>query len=129
MHANPTYKQLEASMRISAFTLWQWVEVSISSLVALVFGIYISPFTTTATLFVSIVLAGSPVALSYGAMAHEWSVADALRAQWAWFMRPRRYLPGAGAASCGYLVEATAPQPEAECRTVQREEPAVLWDL
>lgn len=129
MLSNPTYKQLEARMRIGAFTLSQWTEIAAATIGALVFGVYLSPFSTTLTLFTAVVVAGSPLALSYGAMAHEWSVVDALRAQWRWFTKPRRHLPGPGIPTSGYLVVRQPPETPARGHAVQGREPSVLWDL
>ena len=53
----------------------------------------------SATIFVSIVGAGLPVAVSYGAMGLEFSVgAVRARAAWRYWREPRRYLAGAGRA-------------------------------
>ena len=91
MAVNPTYKHLEASLRLGAFSLGQWAQILAAVVLALLFGIYLSPLGLTPTIFVSIVVAGSPLALSYGAMAQEWSVAEAIRAQWRWARHPRGY--------------------------------------
>ena len=131
MALNPTYKHLEQSLRIGAFTLSQWAQILLATVLALIFGVYLSPLPLTMTIFVSIVLAGSPLALSYGAMAQEWSVAEALRAQWRWLRHPRRYLPGPSRAARGYVVlRAPAPIPEmtsgAPAGSQERSE---LWDF
>ena len=47
---------------------------------------------------------GLPVALSYGAMGLEFSVAGFAAAAWRYWREPRRYLPGAGQPSPGYVV-------------------------
>lgn len=102
--ANPTYKHLEASLRLGPFSLGQWAQILVAGVLALVFGIYLSPLPVAPTIFGSIVLAGSPLAMSYGVMAHEWSVTDAVRAQWQWLRRPRAYLPGPSRDGSGYVV-------------------------
>ena len=62
-----------------------------------VFGVYLSPLPTQVTIFVSIVGAGLPVAVSYGAMGLEFSVgAVRRRRRGATGAQPRRYLAGAG---------------------------------
>jgi len=139
MAVNPTYKHLEASLRLGAFSLGQWAQVLLAVVLALTFGIYLSPLPLTPTIFVSIVLAGSPLALSYGAMAQEWSVTDALGAQWRWLRRPRCYLPGPSDHATGYIVlaeEPAATEPTAGARAYrpadgvavdQSGEP--LWDV
>ncbi len=139
MAVNPTYKHLEASLRLGAFSLAQWAQVLLAVVLALTFGIYLSPLALTPTIFVSIVLAGSPLALSYGAMAQEWSVTDALGAQWRWLRRPRCYLPGPSDNATGYMVLAEEPadadpgarirayRPSAAGAVDQSGEP--LWDV
>jgi hypothetical protein len=134
MLANPTYKQLEASLRIGALTLAQWAQVLVAGVVALVFAVYVSPLPIGATIFVSVVLAGAPVALSCGAMAQEWSVIDAMRAQWAWFTSPRKYLPGPGQKATGYMTlpadehSGEPGRPPGNPDAMQKER-SFLWDL
>ena len=131
MALNPTYKHLEQSLRIGAFTLSQWAQILLATVLALIFGVYLSPLPLTVTIFISIVLAGSPLALSYGAMSQEWSVAEALRAQWRWLRHPRRYLPGPSGAGRGYVVlRAPAPPPEVtSAARSTRDERSELWDF
>src|SRR5919201_7016885 len=111
---HPTYKHLEAKLRLGTLSLGQWVQITAAGTAAAVFGIYVSPLPTTATIFVSIVGAGLPVALSYGAMGLEFSVAQFARAAWRYWRQPRRFLAGAGQPTTGYLVHAdpiTTPAP------------------
>ena len=139
MSVNPTYKHLEASLRLGAFSLAQWAQVLVAVVLALTFGIYLSPLPLTPTIFVSIVLAGSPLALSYGAMAQEWSVTDALGAQWRWLRRPRCYLPGPSDQAIGYIVlaeEPAHPEPGMHGRAYRPSDAAAvdqsgepLWDV
>ena len=73
-------------------------------------------------------LAGLPVALSYGAMGLEFSVADFASAAWRYWRGPRSFLPGAGAPIVGYVVrgrEHGQSSPPAEQQA--REE--LLWDF
>lgn len=138
MITSPTYKQLEARLRIGVFTLRQWSEILLSATFALLFALYVSPFGIATTIFVSIVAAGIPIAVSYGAMSQEWSVLDALHAQWGWLTRPRRRLPGPGADTQGYLVLAASKATEeldhalsedlVETKDMDMEEGA-LWDF
>jgi hypothetical protein len=101
---HPTYKHLEARLRLGAFTLGQWTQITAAVIVATLFGGYVSPLPAQATIFISIVGAGLPVAISYGAMGLEFSVAQFSRAAWRYWRSPHRYLPGAGAPTSGYLV-------------------------
>ena len=127
---HPTYKHLEAKLRLGAFSLGQWAQIMTAGVAAAVFGGYASPLPTQATIFVSIVAAGLPVALSYGAMGLEFSVAQFARAGWRYWRHPRRYLAGAGEPTVGYIVLA---EPARQATTAAGDgsltEAALLWDV
>lgn len=127
---NPTYKHLEASLRLGTFTLGQWAQVISAAVVALLFGIYLSPLPITATIFVSVLMAGLPLAVSYGAMGLDFSLAQMARAALRFWREPRHHLPGPGSELAGYRVHQAplqlGPAPEVP-------EPAgasgeALWD-
>jgi hypothetical protein len=130
---HPTYKHLEAKLRLGSFSLGQWAQITGAGVVAAVFGVYVSPFPTSVTIFISIVGAGMPVALSYGAMGLEFSVAEFAAAGWRYWREPRRYLPGGGQLPAGYLVRAGSvdelalapPHPDTEHAT----DAEPLWDF
>ena len=61
---HPTYKHLEARLRLGAFSLGQWAQIAAAGVAAAVFGGYLSPFSTQVTIFVSIVGAG-PVSYTH----------------------------------------------------------------
>ena len=84
---------------------------------------------TQATIFVSIVAAGFPVALSYGAMGLEFSVAQFARAAWRYWRQPRRFLAGPGQPSPGYVVLADpgSATPHSSAHPRQQGEP--VWDV
>lgn len=125
---HPTYKHLEAKLRLGAFSLAQWAQITVAGACAAVFGGYLSPFPLQVTIFVSILGAGLPVALSYGAMGIEFSVAQLARAGWRFWREPRRFLPGPGEATSGYVVLADAQRRDLteSTATVGRE---LLWDV
>lgn len=125
---HPTYKHLEARLRLGAFSLGQWTQVTAAGVAAAVFAGYVSPFPTQVTVFVSIIGAGLPIAVSYGAMGLEFSVAQLAAAAWRYWRQPRRYLPGAGAVSTGYLVveEPRTPGPQSTLDSGDRQ---LLWDV
>jgi hypothetical protein len=124
---HPTYKHLEARLRLGAFTVGQWMQITAAGALAAVFGVYLSPFPTTVTIFVAIVGAGLPIAASYGAMGLEFSVGQFAAAAWRHWRHPRRYLPGPGAAASGYVVRATEPPASAKVAPEVGEE--LLWDV
>jgi hypothetical protein len=125
---HPTYKHLEAKLRLGSLSLGQWAQISGTGAAAAAFGVYVSPMPTGATIFVSIVGAGMPVALSYGAMGLEFSVADFAAAAWRYWRHPRRYLPGAGNSSRGYVVRREQTKQTSDGHE-PRLEGDLLWDF
>jgi hypothetical protein len=101
---HPTYKHLEAKLRLGSFSPGQWAQITAAGAAAAVFAMYVSPLPASVTIFVSIVGAGLPVALAYGAMGLEFSVAEFAAAAWRYWREPRRYLPGGGQLPRGYTV-------------------------
>jgi hypothetical protein len=131
---HPTYKHLEAKLRLGAFSLGQWAQIGLAGVLAAVFGVYVSPLPSTVTIFVSIVGAGLPVAVSYGAMGLDFSVGQFVGSAWRYWRSPRQYLPGAGTTAVGYVVE---PTPAADASEVRPQRPSAgsgattegLWDV
>jgi len=78
---------------------------------------------------VAIVGAGLPVAVSYGAMGLEFSVAQFAQAAWCYWRQPRRFLAGAGEPSPGYRVLAEQAPATASPSYHQRPEGELLWDV
>jgi hypothetical protein len=127
---HPTYKHLEARLRLGAFSLGQWAQITTAGVTAALFGGYVSPFPTQVTLFVSIVGAGLPVAVSYGAMGLEFSVAQIARAGWRYWRQPRRFLAGPGEPTAGYAVVADRVHHQGtQAADPATSEGAVLWDV
>jgi len=125
---HPTYKHLEGRLRLGAFSIGQWAQIAVAAVAAALFGGYVSPFGAQVTIFVSIVGAGIPIAVSYGAMGLEFSVTQLARAAWRYRRHPRRFMPGPGLA-VGYTVSAD-PDPAAGAATgAHPSEGAVLWDV
>lgn len=125
---HPTYKHLEAKLRLGAFSLGQWAQITIAAAGAAIFGGYVSPFPFQVTVFVSIVGAGLPVALSYGAMGIEFSVTQLARCGWRYWREPRRFLAGPGEATSGYVVQPEPPLPESTQPTAVGGRD-LLWDV
>jgi hypothetical protein len=126
---HPTYKHLEAKLRLGSLSLGQWVQIALAGTAAAVFGVYVSPLPASATVFVSIVAAGMPVAVSYGAMGLDFSVADFARAAWRYWRSPRRYVSGAGQLSRGYVVHIEQPVSTPESRGPRLADQEALWDF
>jgi hypothetical protein len=126
---HPTYKHLEARLRLGAFSVGQWAQITIAGVAAAVFGVYVSPLPTSATVFVTIVCAGLPVAVSYGAMGLEFSVGEFAVAAWRYWREPRRYLPGPGGSAIGYVVQAADPAQAQAAPRQPRASEELLWDV
>ena len=124
---HPTYKHLEDRLRLGAFSLGQWAQITTAGIAAAVFGGYVSPLPAQATIFVSIVGAGVPVAISYGAMGLEFSITHFTRAAWRYWRSPRRYLPGRGEPTSGYIVLCDPAEQAPSADAAAKRE--LLWDV
>jgi hypothetical protein len=132
--AHPTYKHLEDRLRLGAFTLGQWAQIASAVTLAAVFGIYVSPLPATATIFVSIVGAGLPVAVAYGALGLDFSVGQLAVSAWRYWRAPRHYLPGPGRSAVGYVVERPPARETSDPKSPaaaggRAGERGALWDL
>jgi hypothetical protein len=101
---NETYKHLEDPLRLSGLTLGQYAAMGGTTLVAIVFGLYISPLPAGVTLAVSMFMAGLPIALSYAVSGFDVKMTETLSALWRWAREAKHYLPGAGEPPVGYVV-------------------------
>ncbi|MGI9100246.1 MAG: hypothetical protein ACR2H2_17430 [Solirubrobacteraceae bacterium] len=101
---NETYKHLEDPLRLSGLTIGQYAALSGTALVAIVFGLYISPLSPGVTMGLSLFLAGLPVALSYAVSGLDIAITDTLAALYRWARNDKHYLPGAGETPAGYVV-------------------------
>jgi hypothetical protein len=101
---NETYKHLEDPLRVSGLTVGQYAAVAGSALVAIVFGLYLSPLSPGVTMGLSLFLAGLPIALSYAVSGFDVAFSDTLTALYRWAREDKHYLPGAGEAPAGYVV-------------------------
>jgi hypothetical protein len=101
---NETYKHLEDPLRLSGLTIGQYAMLCGTTLVAIVFGLYISPLPTGVTMGVCLFLAGLPVSVSYAVSGFDVSVTDTLAALYRWAREDKHFLPGAGETPTGYVV-------------------------
>ena len=129
---NPTYKHLEAKLRLGGLRLGQWFQLVLAGGVAVVFGMYVSPLPAGPTIALSVFVAGLPVSVSFAALGLEFSVRGFIAAVWRWARAPRRYVPGAGALGAGYIVTAAEPDQAPVAGAVDiaasRRRIAELWD-
>jgi hypothetical protein len=129
MH-NPTYKHLDAKLRLGGLRLGQWLQLALAGGFAVIFGMYLSPLPPGPTIALSVFAGGLPVAVSFAALGLEFSVAGFLRALVRWARAPRRYLPGPGSSATGYVVAAAPRSGEHERAgdVAARSRIAELWD-
>lgn len=127
---NPTYKHLDAKLRLGGLRVVQWLQLAAALGFAVVFGMYLSPLPAGPTIGLSVFVAGLPVAVSFAALGLEFSVSAFVAALWRWARAPRRYLPGPGAAGVGYVVRAELREPalEPSAEGLATSSIAELWD-
>jgi hypothetical protein len=101
---NETYKHLEDPLRLSGLTIGQYAAMAGTTLVAIVFGLYISPLPTGVTMGLSLFLAGLPISVSYAVSGFDVSVTDTIAALCRWAREDKHFLPGAGETPTGYVV-------------------------
>jgi hypothetical protein len=101
---NETYKHLEDPLRLSGLTIGQYAGLCGSVLVAIVFGLYLSPLPTGVTIGLSLFLAGLPIALSYAVSGFDIAMTETMGALYRWARSDKHYLPGAGEEPAGYVV-------------------------
>jgi hypothetical protein len=131
---NETYKHLEDPLRLSGLTVGQYAALSATTLVAIVFGMYLSPFSAGVTIGVSLFLAGLPVSLSYAVSGMDVSISDTLVFLYRWARGDKHFLPGAGESAAGYVVlrageEQRPPSRSSEDVALARRQLEGAWDL
>jgi hypothetical protein len=109
---NETYKHLEDPLRLSGLTIGQYAALAATTLVAIVFGLYLSPLSPGVTIGLSLFLAGLPVSLSYAVSGSDVAIGDTIVSLYRWGRGAKHFLPGAGEIPAGYVVaRAGAEQP------------------
>jgi hypothetical protein len=130
---NETYKHLEDPLRLSGLTVGQYAALCGTSLVAIVFGLYLSPLSAGATIGVSLFLAGLPVSLSYAVSGLDVAVSDTIVSLYRWARGDKHFLPGAGECPAGYVVaravaEERPPARSSEDVALARRQLEGAWD-
>src|SRR3954454_22731615 len=96
-----TYKHLEDPLRLSGLTIGQWAGLLGSGLVAIVFGLYLSPLPPGPTSGLSLFVAGLPLALSYAVSGFDMAISQTIAAVDRWARSAKHYLPGADQSATG----------------------------
>jgi hypothetical protein len=109
---NETYKHLEDPLRLSGLTIGQYAALLGTALVAIVFGLYLSPLPPGVTMGLSLFVAGLPISLSYAVSGFDVAITETIAALYRWAREDKHYLPGAGETPVGYVVaRGSAEQP------------------
>lgn len=103
---NTAYKHLEAKLRVGEFTIGQWLGLFVGVVTALMWGMYLSPFGTSITLFTACYIGGLPAATIFLATMSEVDMMRLVRSALRWRREEGRYLAGAGPSTNGYVVRA-----------------------
>jgi hypothetical protein len=125
---NVPYRHLEDKLRIWNLTILQWVLVLLGTASAFVWGIYISPFSWTVTLFTAVYVAGLPGLAALIAGVSEFDAWLFIRSAWRWWRVPGRYRPGPGPRPSGYVITAPVRTARERRSTVKPIDLEALWE-
>jgi len=131
---NETYKHLEDPLRLSGLTIGQYALLCGTALVAIVFGLYLSPLPAGVTMGVSLFVAGLPISLSYAVSGLDVAITDTLAALYRWARGDKHYLPGAGTPPAGYVVARASAEQRLPARSPEevasaRRQLEGAWDV
>jgi hypothetical protein len=122
---NVAYKHLDSRLRIAELSIPQWIAVLAGVGVAVIWGMYVSPFGSSLTLVSAIYVGALPAGAAILASATEFDLWLLLRSALAWRRADGRYARGAGDGACGYALHENAE----ELALRQRRRDAVELDL
>lgn len=130
---NETYKHLEDPLRLSGLTIGQYAALCGTTLVAIVFGLYLSPLPPGVTMGVSLFLAGLPIALSYAVSGFDVAITETLTSLYRWAREDKHLMPGPGETPAGYVVaragaEERPPTRSSEDVAIARRQLEGAWD-
>jgi hypothetical protein len=103
---NPAYTHLRDRLRIGELTVPQLIALFCGLMAGLVWALYLSPFSPYLTLFISIYLTCIPAGSVLLASTTEFDLWLYLRACVRDAFSDGRYMPGPGARSDGYAIDA-----------------------
>lgn len=127
---NSAYKHLEAKLRVGEFTIGQWIGLFVGVTTALVWGMYLSPFGTSITIFSACYIGGLPAAAIFLATISEVDMWLLTRSAFRWRREEGRYLAGPGVPTSGYVVhaDARAQRPHESDGQLADLDLAALWE-
>lgn len=98
------YKHLEGKLRIGELTVGQWAGLFVGVMIALGWGMYLSPFGTQMTIFTACYIGGIPAAAIFLATLSDLDIVLLLRSAVRWRRVEGRHLAGPGPRTRGYVV-------------------------
>jgi hypothetical protein len=103
---NVAYKHLDTRLRIADLTIGQWLGVVGGAVLALVWGLFLSPFGMYPTLVSAIYVGAVPAGATFLASVTEFDLWLLIRSAIRWRRREGRFLPGPGRGARGYALRA-----------------------
>jgi hypothetical protein len=122
---NLAYKHLDSRLRIAELSIPQWIAVLAGVGVAVIWGMYVSPFGPSLTLVSAIYLGALPAGAAILASSTEFDLWLLVRSALAWRRADGRYARGAGDGAHGYALRENAD----ELALRQRRRNAIELDL
>ncbi|MDW5592955.1 hypothetical protein VSS74_01310 [Conexibacter stalactiti] len=101
---NSAYKHLETKLKLGELTLGQWAGIVFGLVVAIGWGMYLSPFGAYVSLFSAVYVGGIPVMAAWVASQADFDLWQHLAAAARWRRGSHVFLPGAGSSATGYAV-------------------------
>ena len=124
---NLAYKHLQDQLRLAELTIGQWLSVVVGVVLALGWGLYLSPFGWIVTLFSAIYVAGLPALGAVLAGLTEFDLLGFISAAWRWWRAPGRFAAGVGEPPAGYVVHEQSESAEGAQGAAVALEPQELW--
>jgi hypothetical protein len=128
---NVSYKHLDSKLRIADLTIGQWLAVLAGVALAIVWGLYVSPFGATITMTSAIYLGAIPIGAAFLANVTEIDPLLLIRSAIAWRRLRGHFAPGSGDEARGYVVREERRDSGARRRRPGDEVgplPAFLWE-
>ena len=103
---NAAYKHLDSKLKIASLTVAQWCGVIGGVVLAVAWGSMLHPFSGMFNTVLAMYIGGVPALLTWLSVESEIDVILRARAFARWRRGAQVYLPGAGQALPGYVLEA-----------------------
>lgn len=127
---NSAYKHLDSKLRVADLTVGQWIGVLFGVGLAIVWGVYLSPFGPTITLTSAVYVGALPAGAAMVGSFTELDPVRLVRSAIAWRRLQGRFSPGPGESASGYVVIADSQRAAARRRREELPELelASLWE-